>query len=115
MRREPKIWGERWMVREDSTHTTNILTLKAGYRCSWHRHTCKYNLFAVISGVVEIDAERNGCRTTTELYEGQALTVEPGVWHEFRVIEDGLMLEEMYVEYDDTDIDRMKIGGPMDD
>jgi len=121
MRIEDKIWGERWMIREDSVHTTNILKLKKGFRCSWHRHKEKYNLFAVITGKVEIIIEafwsEQGEIATKSfvLCGGESYYVEPGFWHEFRVIEDGIMVEEMYVEYKDEDIERAKLGGPIDE
>ena len=115
MRIEQKVWGERWMVREDSVHTTNILKLKKGFRCSWHRHQCKYNLFAVIKGSVEIivDEGDDCCNYKTVLNEGDDFVVAPDTWHEFRVLEDGIMVEEMYVQYDDEDIEREKLGGPI--
>lgn len=111
MIRESKIWGERWCLHQDSTHTTNILKLKADFRCSWHSHKTKWNLFAVISGSVgikTIDGE-------TILGPGESFTVAPGEMHEFRVHEDSVMVEEMYVEYDDDDIDRENVGGKMED
>ena len=110
MIREKKVWGERWLVRQDSTHTTNLLILKRNTRCSWHSHKTKWNLFVVIEGLVEIvtiDGE-------TLLSPGEEFTVSPGEMHEFRVLEDGMMIEEMYVEYDDNDIDREKPGGIME-
>jgi mannose-6-phosphate isomerase-like protein (cupin superfamily) len=113
MRIEQKVWGERWMVREDSTHTTNILKLKAGYRCSWHRHQCKHNLFALIEGKVMIFMKVGHVMKCVTLSPGDSFTVSPGQWHEFRVLEDGIMVEEMYVQYDDEDIEREKLGGPI--
>lgn len=107
MKREKKVWGERWMIREDSTHTTNILKLNSGFRCSWHKHRAKWNLFAVVSGSVgirTIDGE-------TVLGPGESFTVGPGEMHEFRVYQSGIMVEEMYVQYDDEDIDRDNVGG----
>jgi mannose-6-phosphate isomerase-like protein (cupin superfamily) len=110
VKRENKVWGERWLIRQDSTHTTNLLMLRSGNRCSWHSHKTKWNLFVVIEGsvgIVTVDGE-------TRLGPGEEFTVAPGEMHEFRVHEDGMMIEEMYVEYDDTDIDRETVGGPME-
>lgn len=107
MKRESKVWGERWVIYEDSTHTTNLLRLKKGFRCSWHKHQAKWNLFVVIQG-------RIGIKTVDGeiiLGPGEEFTVAPSEWHEFRVYEDGMMIEEMYVAYDDNDIQRETIGG----
>jgi len=84
--------------------------LKKGYRCSWHSHQTKWNLFVVIEGsvgIVTADGE-------TVLGPGEEFTVGPGEFHEFRIYKDGSMIEEMYVEYDDDDIDRTKLGGELD-
>lgn len=109
MKRENKIWGERWLIRADSTHSTNLLMLKLGFRCSWHSHQTKWNLFVVLKGRVGIktvDGE-------TVLGPGEEFTVAPGEMHEFRVYENSMMIEEMYVEYDDEDIDREVKGSSL--
>lgn len=105
-----KIWGERWLVHEDSTHTTNILILKAGYRCSWHHHKTKWNLFLVLEGLVGIKTKQG----IVTLHEGQQFEVAPGTMHEFQVYESGSMLEIMFVKYDDDDIEREILGSVLD-
>lgn len=113
MERQAKIWGERWLLRQDSTHATSYLKLKKGYRCSWHSHSEKYNLFFLCSGLVGIVVEELGERQEIMLKPGECCTVKPGQWHEFRVYEDSDMLEEMYVSYSEDDIIRQKEGGPL--
>ena len=117
MRIEKKVWGERWMIREDSVHTTNILNLVKGNRCSWHYHQQKYNLFAVITGKIRIvrGIPETNHRISCDLIAGDTFIVSPGIWHEFQVIESGIIVEEMYVQYDDEDIEREKLGGPIDE
>jgi quercetin dioxygenase-like cupin family protein len=107
MERIHKVWGERWLVRKDSTHATSYLKLQAGTRCSWHCHQAKYNLFVVLQGRVGIETEYGEIILTP----GQEFTTKPGEWHEFRVYEDSEMIEEMYVEYDEGDIQRETVGG----
>lgn len=106
-----KVWGERWRIREDSTHSNAILRLKPGYRCSWHFHSAKSNLFVVLHGKIGIRTEEGEAILT----EGMSLTVAPGVWHEFRVYEPSEVVEEMYVEYSEADIHRKDAGGKIDD
>jgi len=113
MERQAKVWGERWLLRQDSTHAISYLKLKKGYRCSWHHHTEKYNLFFVCFGTVGIMVEELGEKQEIILTGGQSCTVKPGQWHEFRVYENSAMLEEMYVEYREDDIIRQKVGGPL--
>ena len=107
MIRETKVWGERWLLRTDSTHSNSYLILRAGTRCSLHRHAAKSNLFVVLSGKVGIKTEDG----IVKLGPGEECTVGPGVWHEFRVYEDSTMIEEMFVEYDESDIERKNTGG----
>jgi len=61
----------------------------------------------VLSGKVGIHTDDG----ETILEAGQELTVLPDVWHEFRVYEDSTMIEEMFVEYDESDIERKDVGG----
>jgi len=106
MERIHKVWGERWLIRQDSTHATSYLKLKKKTRCSWHCHKAKSNVFVVLSGKVGIKTEYG----ETILGPGQEFTVRPSEWHEFKVYEDSEMIEEMYVEYDESDIERKELG-----
>jgi len=109
MERIHKVWGERWLIRLDSTHATSFLKLKAQTRCSWHRHQAKYNLFVVLNGKVGIKTEYGEIL----LGPGQEFTTGPGEWHEFIVYEDSEMIEEMYVQYDEADIERERLGSKL--
>ena len=109
MQRTHKVWGERWLIRQDSTHATSFLKLKKNTRCSWHDHQSKYNLFVVLSGKVGIKTEYGEMILT----DGQEFTTSPGEWHEFRVYEDSKMIEEMYVLYDESDINREALGSTL--
>lgn len=113
MQREIKIWGQRWLIRQDSTHAVSYLDLKKGYRCSWHVHKEKYNLFVIITGKVGIVIEELGQIREVILEAGQELTIRPGQWHEFRVYEDSQAIEEMYVDYRESDIKREQIGSKL--
>lgn len=108
MTRESKVWGERWIIRRDSTHECSFLRLKAGTRCSWHCHQSKYNLFVVLRGSVGIETQYG----EVKLGHGEHFSVKPGEWHEFRAYEDSEMIEEMFVAYDEGDIRRERVGGP---
>jgi len=111
MKRTHKVWGERWLLRQDSTHAVSYLKLKKNTRCSWHFHREKWNLFVVLSGKVGIVTEYG----EIALGPGQEFTVEPLIWHEFRVYEDSEMIEEMYVAYDEGDIERKELGSLLND
>ena len=113
MDRERKVWGERWIIRQDSTHANSFLKLEKGYECSWHRHQTKYNLFVVLWGKIGIVTEQlDGRQVETVLTQGECFTTMPGQKHKFVVHENGAMIEEMYVEYSEADIERQNQGGP---
>lgn len=112
MRRERKVWGEWWLIRRDSTHATSILKLDKGFQCSWHRHQSKFNLFVVLRGKVGIVTKQlDESYPMTVLTTGEVFTTKPGEWHKFVVLEDSEMMEEMYVEYHESDIERDTLGG----
>lgn len=115
MQRELKIWGERWLVRKDSTHAVSYLEIKRGYRCSWHTHTTKYNLFVVIEGTLQLVIEEMGEKYAVTLTRGESFVIKPGQSHEFQGITDCSVIEEMYVEYEEGDIQRApgKLGGEL--
>lgn len=98
------------MIRKDSTHAVSYLKIKKGYRCSWHSHQTKYNLFVVIKGVLKLIVEELGEKTKVVLRPGESFTINPGQYHEFRGKTDCECIEEMYVEYNEEDINREKIG-----
>lgn len=110
MIRELKIWGERWVIRQDSTHAVSYLKVKEGYRCSWHQHSTKYNLFVVLEGRLRLIIEEMGERSVIELQSGESFVIKPGQWHEFQAVKESRVIEEMYVEYDEGDIHREKLG-----
>lgn len=109
MERTAKVWGERWLLRQDSTHAVSYLRLEKNTRCSWHSHVAKYNLFVVLRGKVGIKTQYGEIILT----EGQEFTVAPTIYHEFRVYEDSDMIEEMYVQYDEGDIERKDLGSTL--
>jgi mannose-6-phosphate isomerase-like protein (cupin superfamily) len=111
MNRESKIWGTRWLLRKDSVSAVSLLELNEGYRCSWHCHQMKYNLFFVMSGKIGIVTEElGGIKKETILKDNGIFTVRPGQWHEFRIYADSVVIEIMYVEYDESDITRETLG-----
>ena len=113
--REQKVWGERWQIRRDTASETTFLDLNAGFRCSWHRHITKYNLFVVLRGRIKLIVEEMEKRAVIELRAGETFQTRPGQWHEFQVVEDSMVIEVMYVEYDEGDIERENQGGTTDE
>jgi mannose-6-phosphate isomerase-like protein (cupin superfamily) len=89
-----------------------ILFLRPNQRCSWHSHKQVWNQFTCISGIVGIKTDKG---YTTKLYPKQTFTVEPGVQHEFQTYKQSAVIEEVaFVAYDEHDIDRETLGGPLE-
>jgi len=105
-------WGERLRTFKWDGGIATILFLRPNQRCSWHNHTTTWNQFTCIQGCVGIRTDKG---YVTKLCEKQTFTVEPGVAHEFQTYEDGAIVEEIaYVVYDETDINRARLGGPLE-
>lgn len=105
-------WGERLRTFRWDGGICTILFLRPNQRCSWHSHKAVWNQFTCIRGCVGIRTEKG---YTTKLCEKQTFTVEPNVDHEFQTYEEGAIVEEIaYVIYDESDIDRKSLGGPLE-
>ena len=114
MDRQHKVWGERWLIRVDSTHAVSFLKIDSGFQCSWHSHQTKYNLFVVLKGSLTITTEEiGGVRKRVTLGVGECFTVRPGQLHKFSANVDAEVVEEMYVQYDEGDINRVVSGGKL--
>ena len=110
MERTHKSWGEKWNVYINDVCEVSILYLKPQSRCSWHKHTAKYNQFFVIKGTLYIKTEDG----VAEVKENQVFTTRPGEMHEFQTHEEPAIIQEiMYVRYEPEDIQREIIGGPL--
>ena len=104
-------WGNRIKTFQWDGGLVTILYLEPNQRCSWHVHKAQYNQFFCIEGKVGIKTDKGHI---TWLGPKHVFTVEPGVQHEFRTDEEGALIQEVaYVKYDENDIDRKLIGGPM--
>jgi mannose-6-phosphate isomerase-like protein (cupin superfamily) len=116
---ENKIWGSVCHVFQSDHAAVSILNVVAGFRCSRHRHKERANMFAVISGCIEVDYWHSDLAFTEVLGAGDSFTVPSGWVHQFRVIESGQVVEVYWpdrvpkVRLDD--IDRFDVGGPIEE
>ena len=111
MQRTKKTWGDKNNIFENDTCEVSVLYLEPYQRCSWHRHDCKYNLFFVLSGKLVLKLEDG----ESEVMPGQIFTTVPGEYHEFQTRDEKTVcIEVMYVQYDSHDIQRVTLGGPVE-
>jgi mannose-6-phosphate isomerase-like protein (cupin superfamily) len=108
-----KVWGDTSVLIQTPLVELHKINIKAGYRCSEHKHEHKWNGFYVISGVLEIHVAKNNYDLTdiTTLRAGDFTTVRPGEFHWFNCVEDCVALELYYPEAISEDIVRRSVGG----
>ena len=108
-----KVWGDTSVLIQTPLVELHKINIKAGYRCSEHKHEHKWNGFYVISGVLEIHVAKNNYDLTdiTTLRAGDFTTVCPGEFHWFNCVEDCVALELYYPEAISEDIVRRSVGG----
>ncbi len=119
--KEEKIWGEVQHIFASEHAAVSCLELKADFRCSCHCHKERANLFALSEGCVCVEQWNHGLdrpSTITILQPGQVHTVYSGVYHRFRVIASGKLVEVYWPDEGGVvsmdDIVRHNEGGPDD-
>lgn len=104
-------WGERLRTFSWDGGISTILWLEPNQRCSWHSHVTTWNRFTCISGLLGVKTEKG---YVTKIGPKQMFEVEPGVKHEFQTYDTPTVIEEIaYVKYDEHDIARESLGGPL--
>lgn len=117
---ESKNWGQVWHLFASDQSAVSFLQLVRGTRCSRHWHDERANMFAVISGKIEVQFWGNpngeGKPGHVVLNPGNVFTVPYKVVHRFRVLESGQVVEVYWpdpeggkVRFDD--INRLDEGG----
>jgi len=108
-----KVWGDTSAIIQTPLVELHRINIKAGYKCSEHKHEHKWNGFYVISGTLEIHVRKNNYDLTdvTVLRAGDFTTVRPGEYHWFSSITDCVALELYYPETLSEDIVRKSVGG----
>lgn len=119
--KELKAWGRVVHIFGSTKASVSNLEMNAGFRCSLHRHQQRYNMFAVQTGSILVESWGLDGEDLQDAYPvtvGEVYTVEPMVYHRFRVLSSGLMTEVYWpVEggiCDINDIDRLDVGGEDD-
>lgn len=111
--KQGKIWGVTNLVFSNHNNEVQYMECNAGYQCSKHKHSYKYNLFYVISGKIKILVWKNDYNLCDEtiLKAGEKTIVKPNEYHTFQVLEDAQVLEVYWVKLKLDDICRETCGG----
>lgn len=122
---ELKCWGRVMHIFQFPTAGVSYLEVEEGWQCSKHFHQSRANHFAVISGKLLV--EEWGSWKTDPLGDpifeyilspGDTHFVSVNVWHRFRVLESGVVVEYYNptegAEVHRDDIVRYDIGGKIE-
>jgi len=115
---EPKCWGECAHLFADERVAVSLLRVRAGYRCSRHRHAQRANNFVVVSGRISIeewDSQEASFARVSSLAAGQSHAVPSGMFHRFVVEQSGEVIEVYWPDKGGVvrldDIERLDEGG----
>lgn len=128
MRTDQKPWGICQHCA-DGPVEVDLLEVKNGGYSSIHRHNGKTNLFLLISGAVDVlvfdripewvagreDEASTTCEPDRVLQlrdYGDTAQIAPGIWHQFRVLADAVIVEVYFSAFPDpSDIQRATMNG----
>ena len=110
--RQGKKWGYTTDFFRSAIFSAHHFEVEKGGYCSEHYHKHKYNLFYVISGVLELTIWRKGkTKDVTKITAGQTTAVSPGFWHQFKALTPVQCIEICQVLLNEPDIKRRTEGG----
>ena len=116
-----KIWGTTELVEHTPSFEFHRIEIKANDCCSEHYHKTKWNGFFVESGTLMIKTwsdepqlERPHLCDQTILRADDYFKVEPGKWHQFVGIDDGVAFELYWAEFEPQDIIRRTQGSRLE-
>ena len=110
--RQGKNWGYTTKIFENAMVSAHHLEIEEGGYCSEHYHKHKYNLFYIITGVLELTIWRNGKTPDVTVIEaGQLTAISPGFYHKFKGLTKCEAIEIYQVLLIEPDIERRTVGG----
>jgi quercetin dioxygenase-like cupin family protein len=106
-----KVWGCTTQLHANSAFELHRIEVRAGHRCSKHRHSTKFNAFYVTTGLLRVTVwQPTGTVDVTDLRPGESMVVPPGVFHQFEALTRTDALEWYWTELRANDIERETTG-----
>ena len=107
-----KVWGGTELILANSSLEFHKITFNKGGNCSKHKHQYKCNGFYVVEGQMKIKVWQDDYDLVDEtiLNAGEFTTVNPGLYHSFEGMTDGVAFELYWVEFPHNDIERESVG-----
>lgn len=97
-----KPWGHELIWAHTERYVGKILHIRKGESLSYQYHVVKDETVRLLSGLLEMEVERDGERQTLRLRPGDGLHIVPGMKHRMSAVEDCDVLEVSTPELDDV-------------
>jgi mannose-6-phosphate isomerase len=97
-----KPWGYELIWAHTDRYVGKVLHINKGESLSYQYHVVKDETIRLLSGVLEMDVEVDGERSTIRLSPGQCLHIVPGMKHRMTAVESSDVLEVSTPELDDV-------------
>ena len=99
----PKPWGEERIFAATGRYAGKLILIRAGEALSYQYHNRKEETVHVLSGVLGLQADRDGVKADLRLAPGETFHIEPGTRHRmFAEHVDCLIVEVSTPELDDV-------------
>jgi len=97
-----KPWGHEIIWAHTERYVGKILHIKKGESLSYQYHVVKDETIRLLTGILDMDLERDGDRQKLRLKPGDSLRIVPGMKHRMSAIEECDVLEVSTPELDDV-------------
>lgn len=97
-----KPWGYEIIWAHTSRYVGKVLHINKGESLSYQYHVVKDETIRLLTGVLEMDIERDGERQTLRLAPGECLHIAPKMKHRMIAVEACDVLEVSTPELDDV-------------
>jgi mannose-6-phosphate isomerase len=97
-----KPWGYELIWAHTEKYVGKVLHINKGESLSYQYHVVKDETIRLLSGVMNMDLEINGAKSTVSLSIGDCLHITPGMKHRMIAVEDCDVLEVSTPELDDV-------------
>ena len=97
-----KPWGYELIWAHTERYVGKVLHINRGESLSYQYHVVKDETIRLLSGLLEMDLEVDGQRSTIRLSPGECLHIVPGMKHRMTAVETCDVLEVATPELDDV-------------
>jgi mannose-6-phosphate isomerase len=97
-----KPWGHELIWAHTERYVGKVLHINKGESLSYQFHRVKDETIRLLSGVLSMDVEIDGERSTLRLMPGDCLHIVPGMKHRMSAVENCDVLEVSTPELDDV-------------